>query len=73
MSIELHVLNHPDRCRHLYSKGLFINAGLKPGEEATGDGNFWCARTQRIQGPDRELCDGEHCLDRSRVCYEPPY
>jgi hypothetical protein len=70
MSHELHVLHHPNRCRNLYSKGLFINAGLKPGEEATGDGNFWCAKTQTILGPDRKLCDGEFCLDRGRGCHE---
>lgn len=70
MSSELHVLHHPDRCRCLYSKGLFINAGMKPGEEATGDGNFWCAKTQTIFGPDRHLCDRDYCLDRSRGCHE---
>ena len=32
MPRELHVLNHPDRCRCLLSKGLYINAGLKPGD-----------------------------------------
>lgn len=70
MTSELNVLNHPDRCRCLYSKGLFINAGMKPGEEVTGDGNFWCAKTQTVKGPDRQLCGSEFCLDRSRSCYE---
>jgi hypothetical protein len=73
MSREFHVLNHPDRCRCLLSKGLYINAGLKPGEEATGDGNYWCAKTQTIFGPDRSLCDAEFCLDHARTCYVPPY
>jgi hypothetical protein len=67
---ELPIFRHPDRCRCLYSKGMFINAGMRPGEEVTGDGNFWCARTQTILGPDRQLCDGDHCLDRSRACHE---
>ena len=70
MSNELSVLNHPKRCQALYSKGLFINAGCKPGEEITGDGNFWCAKTQTIMGPDRQLCGGEYCLDEGRGCYE---
>jgi hypothetical protein len=70
MTTELPVFRNPDRCRCLYSKGMFINAGMKPGEEATGDGNFWCGRTQTILGPDRQLCDGETCLDRSRGCHE---
>lgn len=70
MSSEFHVLNHPDRCQCLYSKGLFINAGIKPGEEVTGDGNFWCAKTQTIMGPDRQLCGAEYCLNSARSCYE---
>jgi len=73
MPLELHVLNHPDRCRSLLSKGLYINAGLPPGQEATGDGNYWCAKTQTIYGPDRSICDRDECLDRSRGCYEAPY
>jgi len=59
-----------ERCRHLLSKGLYINAGLPPGEEAAGDGNFWCMHTQTIFGPDDDLCDGEHCTNPSRGCYE---
>jgi hypothetical protein len=70
MSTELNILNHPDRCRFLLSKGLFINAGMPSGEEASGDGNFWCGKTQRVTGPDRELCDPEFCLNRDRGCYE---
>lgn len=70
MTHNLNVLHHPDRCRFLYSKGLFTNAGLPPGEEVTGEGNFWCAKTQTIMGPDRQLCDREYCLDPSRTCHE---
>ena len=71
MSSELTILHNPNRCRQLLSKGLFINAGCKPGEEITGDGNFWCGKTQTVKGPDRELCDKEYCMDKSRSCYEP--
>ncbi|MCA9076326.1 MAG: hypothetical protein KDA93_14950 [Planctomycetaceae bacterium] len=73
MPLELHVLNHPDRCRCLLSKGLYINAGLEPGKEATGDGNYWCAKTQTIYGPDRQICDREECLNHDRTCYEAPF
>ncbi|MCA9068788.1 MAG: hypothetical protein KDA84_07690 [Planctomycetaceae bacterium] len=59
-----------ERCRHLLSKGLYINAGLPPGEEIAGDGNFWCAHTQTIYGPDKKLCDKEPCCDPTRGCYE---
>lgn len=70
MTHELNILHHRDRCRFLQSKGLFVNAGLKPGEEATGEGNYWCAKTQTVMGPDRQLCDPEYCLDPSRTCHE---
>ena len=43
---------------------------LEPGEEVTGDGNFWCAKTQTIMGPDRQICGSEYCLDQGRRCYE---
>lgn len=70
MSIELSIVHHPDRCRALLSKGMYINAGCKPGEEVTGEGNFWCGKTQTIKGPDRKICDPEFCLDRNRSCFE---
>ena len=70
MSQELPVLQNAARCRSLLSKGLYINAGLPPGQEAVGDGNFWCGKTQTIFGPDTNLCDDEHCRDPSRTCYE---
>ena len=72
MADELNVISNSERCRRLLSKGLYINAGLPPGEEVTGDGNFWCGRTQTIYGPDDRLCDGEHCTDATRTCYEKP-
>jgi hypothetical protein len=58
------------RCKHLLSKGLYINAGLPDGEEASGDGNFWCSQTQTIFGPDRGICDGTGCTNSLRSCYE---
>lgn len=59
------------RCRHLLSKGLYVNHGLPPGEEAVGDGYFWCGQTQGQLGPDRKICDREDCSTPSRGCYEP--
>ena len=67
---DLNVIPLDQRCRHLLSKGLYINAGLPPGEEATGEGNFWCAHTQTIYGPDEEFCDGENCVNAARKCFE---
>ena len=71
MSHDLSVINQP-RCRHLLSKGLYINAGLSEREHLTGDGNFWCSQTQRFLGPDQALCDDEHCTDPNRKCYAAP-
>lgn len=67
---ELKIVTTAVRCRELLSKGLYINAGLKPGEEAAGDGNFWCGKTQTTYGPDNRLCNKEECTDASRSCYE---
>ena len=59
-----------ERCRQLLSKGLYINAGLPKGEQITGDGNFWCGKTQAALGPDQKLCDGVACRNTARGCYE---
>jgi hypothetical protein len=72
MQEELSIIHHPRRCQHLLSKGLYINAGCTPGQEITGDGNFWCGKTLRIYGPDDQMCDGEGCLDSGRDCYVAP-
>lgn len=71
MSDDLHILPHAgERCRQLLSKGIYINYGLPPGDEAAGEGNIWCGRTQRIYGPDDRLCGHEECSDPGRSCYE---
>ncbi len=72
MPDELKVIQTGERCRQLLSKGLFINAGLAPGEQIVGDGNFWCGKTQTVFGPDDRLCNGEECRDKTRSCYEAP-
>jgi hypothetical protein len=71
MTEELNVLdNTATRCRQLLSKGLYTNAGMPAGEKATGDGHFWCGKTQTIFGPDDRICDAENCTDATRSCYE---
>ena len=70
MEQPLNVIQTAKRCRHLLSKGLYINAGLPKGQEITGDGNFWCGQTQRIFGPDQKLCDIDTCRNSARSCYE---
>ncbi len=71
MADELNVTK-TGRCRQLLSKGLYINAGLPPGEEVAGDGSFWCGTTQTSMGPDNQVCDSECCCDATRHCYEAP-
>ena len=72
MAEELNVLQQAERCSNLLSKGLYCNAGMPPGERATGDGDFWCGKTQTTYGPDDQLCDGDHCRNATRSCYEAP-
>ena len=72
MAHELKIIHTAERCRSLLSKGLYINAGLPKGKEVAGEGNFWCGKTQRIFGPDKQLCDDEHCRNAARTCYEAP-
>ena len=72
MAQQLNVISTGERCRFLLSKGLYINRGLPPGEEAAGDGHFWCAHTQTMYGPDRRICDGDQCRNTARTCYEAP-
>ena len=71
MQHELEVVQG-ERCRHLLSKGLYLNAGLPDDEHKIGDGNFWCSQTQTSYGPDKGFCNGEDCTNTSRACYEAP-
>lgn len=70
MPKEFQIIQPGERCRHLRSKGMYINAGLDPENHITGDGHFWCNRNQRSYGPDDHICNGETCRDMSRHCYE---
>lgn len=68
MPDELKILDRPVCC-HLRSKGMFINAGMPPGEELADDGNVWCLLTQEEFGPDGKLVSREHCLP-GRACHQ---
>jgi hypothetical protein len=59
-----------ERCRSLRCKGMFLNGGLGVTEHESGDGNFWCNRTQRIFGPDDQLVSDDLCRHTGRSCYE---
>jgi len=59
-----------ERCRSLRCKGMYLNYGLGETERVAGDGNFWCAKTQRIFGPDDQLVGDGVCRHSGRSCYE---
>ena len=59
-----------ERCRSLRCKGMYLNYGLGENERVAGDGNFWCAKTQRIFGPDDQLVGDGVCRHTGRSCYE---
>jgi hypothetical protein len=71
MEKKLSILNQPHRCRHLQSKGMYINFNMPQGQEVAGDGHVWCAMTQAAFGPDNALCNPEECGDTNRSCYVP--
>ena len=62
-------LPEPSRCRHLQTKGMYINYNLAPGDSIVGDGYVWCGMTQGMFGPDSGLCTVEECLRTDRKCY----
>jgi hypothetical protein len=59
-----------ERCLSLRCKGMYLNAGLPESERVAGDGHFWCAKTQRIFGPDDQLVGDGMCRHSARSCYE---
>jgi hypothetical protein len=71
MSHELPIADPPSRCRHLQSKGMYINYNLAPGESIVGDGYVWCGMTAGMFGPDSGLCNPEECVRTDRSCYVP--
>lgn len=71
MSEELDVVEQPTRCRHLQTKGMYINCDLAPEEAIVGDGYVWCGMTAGMFGPDSGMCTPEECVRTDRDCYVP--
>lgn len=69
MSDELQ-LPQAERCSNLLCKGMYLNVGQPPGKRVTGDGNFWCGKTQTTIGPDRNFVSDGECRHTGRSCYE---
>lgn len=59
-----------ERCLSLRCKGMYTNFGQPEGTRVTGDGHFWCAKTQRIFGPDDQFVGDGECRHTGRACYE---
>lgn len=59
-----------ERCRSLRCKGMYLNYGLSDVDRVAGDGNFWCAKTQRVFGPDDNLVGDGECRHSGRACFE---
>ena len=57
-----------DRCFFLLWKGIFIDS-WDPDHIPSGDGSFWCNKTQNCLGPDsREV--GDYECNETRRCYK---
>lgn len=70
MSDELTQLPQAERCTSLLCKGMYTNVGQPPGVRVTGDGHFWCGKTQTTIGPDRNFVGDGECRHTGRACYE---
>ncbi|MSR57760.1 MAG: hypothetical protein EXS05_08810 [Planctomycetaceae bacterium] len=59
-----------ERCQSLRCKGMYTNMGQPEGTRVTGDGHFWCAKTQRVFGPDDQYVGDGECRHSGRSCFE---
>ncbi len=59
-----------ERCRSLRCNGMYLEGRLGDAAQGSGDGNFWCNKTQRIYGPDDQLVGDGVCRHSGRSCYE---
>ena len=70
--MALSVLDSNKHCRHLRSKGMFIEVEPYPQESSIPDmttGFVWCVHSQNCLGPDREVAAWATCV-AGRSCYE---
>ncbi len=57
------------RCRFLTCKEMLHKEPGPDGTIHSGSGHFWCALTQRGQGPDGRFVTTTEC-NRERSCYQ---
>ena len=59
--------NMDDRCEFLRSKDMYVDVSDDPSVRS-GDGLFWCHKTQTCLGPDDKIADDYEC-NEARLCF----
>ena len=70
--MALNVIDTAQKCRHLRSKGMFIEVESYSQEQTLPDmttGFVWCVHSQNCVGPDGSVAGHDTCRD-GRDCYE---
>lgn len=70
--MALNVLTATRACRHLRSKGMFIEVEHRPEDDlvpSMSDGFVWCVHSQNCLGPDGRVAELGTCV-AGRSCYE---
>jgi hypothetical protein len=49
---------------------MYLHGSLGTADHISGDGNFWCNKTQRNFGPDDQFVGDGECRHSGRSCYE---
>jgi hypothetical protein len=57
-------------CRSLRCNGMYLQGSLGDSDHISGDGNFWCNKTQRNYGPDDQFVGNAECRNSGRGCYQ---
>ncbi|CAN5841883.1 hypothetical protein BH23PLA1_BH23PLA1_05030 [soil metagenome] len=58
-------------CRHLRNKGMYVYTDGPAESHGDYDNTiYWCLRSMKAFGPDRDEVHREYCSDPARSCYE---
>ena len=62
----------PFLCRHLRSRTWYVRDSYtgRDGSRSSPEGQYWCLKTMRPDGPDGSVALPEGCTDE-RACFEP--
>jgi len=65
-----HKLCHQLRCKEMYYSTEEQRERIRTDPKSVFEGKlFWCARTQKADGPDAERCGADECRP-GRACYD---